>query len=223
MYNLHCGFVYRYGYSLGPVRLVGWYISNGRNRPCTTFISTENWWNILPSEWNVSTSIPPRLAVVTGNKSEKCILINLVMCIMYWASLCYTGTKLGGYWESVCRVLAEKNRHTLLLEVHRRGDIIYIYGGGGGKEKIYVLWHFTSCRCGYFCYFPQSRKQLVQIDTLDSEVEEREQLQEPLDQISLSSVDSLEPDNCTRIHGTKDSTLWYILIFLLITDHYYYY
>ena len=37
------------------------------------------------------------------------------------------------------------------------------------------------------------KRNLVQIETADS-ADEREQLQEPLDQISLSSVDSLEPD-----------------------------
>ena len=43
----------------------------------------------------------------------------------------------------------------------------------------------------------------VQIsETADSE--EREQLQEPLDQISLSSVDSVEPDD---ENGTEMSTL----------------
>ena len=51
------------------------------------------------------------------------------------------------------------------------------------------------CRCGCFCISGPGvcKRNLVQIETADS-ADEREQLQEPLDQISLSSVDSLEPD-----------------------------
>ena len=37
-----------------------------------------------------------------------------------------------------------------------------------------------------------------------SESEEREQLQEPLDQISLSSIDSIEPDD---EHRTTETTV----------------
>lgn len=62
-----------------------------------------------------------------------------------------------------------------------------------------ILITASLCRCSCFCCFSQRR--LVQINVADSE---REQLQEPLDQISLSSVDSVEPDEEIR---TKDSDL----------------
>ena len=37
------------------------------------------------------------------------------------------------------------------------------------------------------------KKRLVRVETADSAAEEREELREPLDQISLSSADSVDP------------------------------
>ena len=50
-------------------------------------------------------------------------------------------------------------------------------------------------RCGCFCASGSGvcKRSFIPVDTADSE--ESEQLQEPLDQISLSSVDSVEPDD----------------------------
>ena len=56
-----------------------------------------------------------------------------------------------------------------------------------------VSWYYN--RCGCYCVSGSGvcKRSLIPVDTGNSE--EREQLQEPLDQISLSSIDSVESDD----------------------------
>lgn len=60
------------------------------------------------------------------------------------------------------------------------------------------------CRCGCFCCTRRTGRELVPTETDENidESEEREQLHEPLDQISLSSVDSVEPEDELRTSET---------------------
>ena len=56
-----------------------------------------------------------------------------------------------------------------------------------------LLIYYLLCRCGCFCCPRRAGMELVPTtDAADSE--ESEQLHEPLDQISLSSIDSAEAD-----------------------------
>lgn len=61
-----------------------------------------------------------------------------------------------------------------------------------GSRPEMIPYNYGLCRCGCLCCF--SRRRQLQVQTEANNHEEREMLQEPLDQISLSSVDSVELD-----------------------------